>query len=185
MMGTTTSRGLQTTTGPVMQTTFTGNQAPFVAELNFSNPSILTYYTYLLGSGAQGSVDVGTAIAVDQATGDVFVGGSTIDGTPPLGPNTITGQGTFRPFSSYEYAGFVAELNTTASPSSLLFFSYLWGPDTHNPVNSIYGINGTQVIALALDGADNIYVTGTTDEPDLPTTAGAVGGASGTPTDQC
>ena len=66
----------------------------------------------------------------------------------------------------------MAELNPTTSPSSLLYFSYLWGPDTHNPVGSIYVIDGTQVMALAIDSGDNIYVTGRTDEPDLPTTTG-------------
>lgn len=178
VVGTTTTPGLATTNA--VQTTSFGS-GPFVAEFNFSNtnPSMPSYYTYLLGTSLLGSSgDVGAAIAVDPVSGNVFVGGTTANPNPPLGANTITGQGTFRLNSSFEWAGFVAELNPTTSPSSLLYFSYLWGPDTHNPVGSIYVIDGTQVMALAIDSGDNIYVTGRTDEPDLPTTTQAVGGAS-------
>jgi hypothetical protein len=172
VVGTTTTKNL--VKSAAVQSTFTGFQAAFVAEFNFSRFATTPfYYTYLLGSGANGSLDVGSAIAVDQTTGNVFVGGSTIDATPP--PTNILGQ-AFRASSAIEYAGFVAELNTTTNPGSLLYFSYLNGSLTRN--GTTLAINGTQILAVAIDTADNIYATGTSDEPDLPTTAGVVGASA-------
>ena len=179
VVGTTTTKNQ--VTSAAVQSTFTGYQAPFVAELNFSRYGTTPFYfTYLLGSGTNGSLDVGSSIAVDQANGNVFVGGSTIDATPP--PTNILGQGP-RSLFAVIFSGFVAELNPITTPDALLYFSYLDGPDQNNGPTRV--INGTEIMALGIDGADNIYATGTTDEPRLPTTTGVVGGASGTATSVC
>jgi hypothetical protein len=182
VVGTTSSKGLNT--AGAIQSTFTGEYATFLAQINFNNSttSILNYYTYLMGS----ALDAGTAVAVD-ASGDVWVGGYTMDTTPPVA--TVMGQSTIpadvnppppaTPTDKDEYAGFVAKLNITPTySSSLLYFSYLGATDITDT-----GINGTQILALALDSAGNAYATGTTNEPDLVTTSGAIGGGIGaTPT---
>jgi Bacterial Ig-like domain (group 3)/MBG domain (YGX type)/Abnormal spindle-like microcephaly-assoc'd, ASPM-SPD-2-Hydin/Beta-propeller repeat/NHL repeat len=175
VVGTTSSANLQT--AGAVQSTSAGEYATFLAQINFnSTPSILNYYTYLLGS----VLDAGTAVAVD-ASGNVWAGGYTIDPNPPAvaAMTGNTGQTIFPAASKYVYAGFVAKLNITPTySSSLLYFSYLGGIDTTDS-----GIDGTQILALALDSAGNAYATGTTNEPDLATASGAIGGGIGaTPT---
>lgn len=118
----------------------------FVAELNPTATS-LVYSTYLGGS----SSDSGQAVALDSQ-GDCYVAGytSSID-FPVHNALQTTLSGTTD--------AFVTELNP--SGNAVLFSTYLGGGTI------------TQAYGLALDAADNIYVTGETQSADYHTTSGA------------
>jgi hypothetical protein len=141
-----------------LQTTNEGNLDAFVAKFKPQGTNMnLVYFTYLGGSEA----DVANAIAVDSA-GNAFVGGYTDSANFPTNgqltglTNHINGAidsgvgGT----GTYPLDGFVTEL--APSGASLVYSVYLGG----NQEDSIQ--------ALAIDGADNVYVTGYTFSTNLP-----------------
>jgi hypothetical protein len=149
--------GFPTTTG-AFQAACGGGCAfsnAFVAKLNPSG-SALVYSTYLGGSHG----DFGNTIVVDSV-GDAYVTGYT-DSTdfPTLNPlQAAAGGGTCLVGLASGPCGdaFVTKLNTTGS--ALVFSTYLGG-------------NGDdQALGIALDSADNVYVTGGTTG-DFPTTTG-------------
>jgi len=107
----------------------------------------LAYATYLGGSGT----DDGSGIAVDSA-GDAYVTGTTSSTDfPTQGPE----QGSNRGVDTV----FVSKLNPTGS--ALLYSTYLGGS------------GGDAGYAVAVDGAGDAYVTGSTNSTDFPVTAGA------------
>jgi len=115
------------------------------------DPVVLSYSTYLGGSGSGG--DGGHGIAVD-AGGNAYVTGGT---TSADFPTTL---GAFQ--SGLAPAGsnvFVTKLNPTGS--ALVYSTYLGGSG---------GEGGS---AIAVDAGGNAYVTGGTGSIDFPTTAGA------------
>ncbi len=114
------------------------------------NPSgsSLIWATYL-GGNDFGEVD---GIAVDNA-GNVYVAGDTTATNFPL-KNPIQSQ------NNGGSDAFVSELNS--SGSQLVFSTYGGGSGDDFPS------------AIALDAAGDIFVTGTTDSTDLPTTANAI-----------
>jgi Beta-propeller repeat/Abnormal spindle-like microcephaly-assoc'd, ASPM-SPD-2-Hydin len=103
---------------------------------------VLVYSTYLGGSGS----DQPSGIALDTA-GNVYVAGSTDSTDFPL-----TTLGSLPAGNTHV---FVAKLD--ASGSNLIFADYLGGN------NQDYGY------AVALDAANNVYVTGSTASSDFPT----------------
>ncbi len=116
----------------------------FVARLNGAG-SALVYATYLGGSES----DVGTALAVDPATGDALVTGYTFSTNfPTANPLQAVNRGG--------YDGFVARLS--ASGSALVFSTYLGGSSDD------YGRG------LAVDPATgDALVTGLTWSTNFPT----------------
>lgn len=154
------------TTG-AYQTTFGGAQAPasctsafafecgdaFVAELNPTGTS-LVYATYLGGS----SEDEGRGIAVD-ASGNAYICGTTSSSNFP------TMNGLPAGFTGTTDA-FVAELNPTGF--TLLYSTLLGG--SGGAANT--GL--TAGCSLALDSSNSVYVTGSTNALDFPTTPGVV-----------
>jgi hypothetical protein len=125
----------------------------FVMKVNPTGA--LVYSTIVPGTASQditinlNNVFEPTGISVD-ATGEATIAGSAGPGLPsttgviqPLFPN---------PSSGNESAGFVLQLNATAS--AIKYATYVTGTDT---------IGG-----LAVDRAGNTYVTGGTSEPNLP-----------------
>ena len=135
----------QTTAG-AYQTTASSTNA-FIAKLNPSGSSLI-WATYLGGNNF-GEVD---GIAVDNA-GNVYVAGDTTATNFPL-KNPIQSQ------NNGGSDAFVSELNS--SGSRLVFSTYGGGSGDDFPS------------AIALDAAGDIFVTGTTDSTDLPTTANAI-----------
>ncbi len=123
-----------------LQRKLSGWRDAFVVKLGPSGD--LLYSTFLGGSG----IDSGSAIAVN-ADGEVYVAGTTDSIDFPVVnalQNTRRGQSDF----------FVAKLN--AGGAQLIYSTYLGGSAAD------------QAQALAVDGAGNAYVAGSTASPDFP-----------------
>ncbi len=134
----------------------TGQNDAFIAKLN-NTGTTLTYATYLGGSGS----DSAFGLAVD-ATGNAYVTGETARATSGANFPVTTGAwqailGGGEPPND----AFIAKLNE--SGSALVYSTY-------------FGGNGTDKgVGIALDSANNAYVTGLTASTNLT----AVGGGSG------
>ena len=117
----------------------------------------LVYSTFMGGSGA----DQITAVQLDDF-GNLYVAGSTATGDLVATTNT---------YQSTDAGGidcFVAIIDTTPGNGyPILYLSYAGGSGTDIP------------LAMVLDSSQDIYLTGSTDSTDFPTTTGAVqtGGA--------
>jgi hypothetical protein len=142
------------TTAGAVQPTRRGTGDAFVAKLDPTG-SALVYSTYLGGSEESPFFfeDVGRGIAVDAA-GHAYVTGLTGSDDFP------TTAGAVQPTRRGTGDAFVAKLNPTGS--ALVYSTYLGGSGW----NDGYGI--------AVDAAGHAYVTGPTESPNFPTTAGAV-----------
>jgi len=120
-----------------------GSGDAFIAKLNF-NGSALLYFTFLGGSG----YDQANAVAVDPISGVAVVAGQTSSTDLP------TSSGAAQSANAGGQDGFVAKLN--AAGSTFLYTTYLGG----NRQDFIQGV--------AMDSADNAYVTGYTDSNTFP-----------------
>jgi len=153
LTGDTYSTNFPTTPGVIQPTkpSLDSNDDAVVTKLNPSGTA-LVYSTYLGGGG-----DIGYGIAVDRA-GDAYVTGRTASTTFPttLGAFQRTNLGAPNLYD----ATFVSKLNPTGG--ALLYSTYLTAATGH--VDSA---------AIAIDGAGNAYLTGTTGATDFPTTPGA------------
>jgi len=121
-----------------------GSYDGFLAKLNAAGSSLI-YATYLGGAGN----DTAAGVALDVA-GNIYVTGQTQSTNfPTLNP--------VQPIGS-ESDAFVVKMNASGQ---VQYSTYLGGTGLNN---------GT---AIAADAAGNAYVTGFTDAPDFPVTAGA------------
>lgn len=102
--------------------------------------------------------DIPHAAAVDRA-GNIWIAGETDSDDFTL-VNPIVSQKV-----PYRTAGFVIELDPTGT--KLLFATYLAGQQRSTRSFS------SSATAIAIDPAGNVYVGGTTNEPDFPATPGA------------
>jgi beta-propeller repeat-containing protein len=136
------------TTAGAFEPTYSGGEDAFVTKLS-PDGSSLVYSTFLGGT----SSDVGKGIAVD-ASGNAYVGGVTFSSDFP------TTAAAFDVSSNGGYDAFVTELN--ADGSALSYSTYLGGAGYD------------EVKGIAIDGADNAYVTGYTGSADFATSAGAL-----------
>jgi hypothetical protein len=134
------------TTPGAFDTLADGSDA-FITKLNPAG-SALVYSTVLGGTGSEGASD----IAVDAA-GNAWVTGGTgsVDFPIIVGAVDSTQNGSSDVF--------ISELN--AAGSTLLYSTFLGGTDSE-------GGNG-----IALGPGGTVYVTGLTQSPNFPTTAGA------------
>ncbi len=146
--GATGSTNFPTTPG-AFQTTLSGSNDVFVTKLNPTG-SALVYSTYLGGSG----FEVPRGAVVDSA-GNVYVTGWTNSTDFPTTP------GAFQITSGGDIDAFVTKLNPTGS--ALVYSTYLGGS----------GSEGSEGFLIAVDSADNAYVTGETTSTNFPTTPGA------------
>lgn len=143
--GKTTSPDFPTTSG-IVQSGLRGPANVFVTKLNAAG-SQLVYSTYLGGSNGTG--DSGQAIAVDSDGNAYIAGVATSTNFPTV--NSI--QSALR---SSAGNAFVAELDPNGA--GLLYSTYLGGT----------GAAGDQANGIAVDGAGNAYVVGTTSSTDFP-----------------
>jgi len=145
--GETTSSANFPFTNGAFQTVFGGgNLDAFVFELNPAGTR-LTYSTYLGGSGD----DVAAGLALDGSGNTYVVGSTTSTNFPTRNAVQVAGDGTS--------SGFVTKLNS--SGAALVFSTYLGGS-----ANDF-------AAAVALDSANNVYVTGATQNPSFRITPGA------------
>ncbi len=126
---------------------------------------VLTYLTYLGGSNADlvglttysPSGNPTQGIAVDPA-GNVYLTGSTVSTDFPV-LNAIQAANT-----ANSNTGFIAKLNPAGS--QLIYSTYIGG--------SVLGdATTTRAYAIAADSSGNAYITGFTNSPKFPATAGA------------
>jgi hypothetical protein len=108
-------------------------------------------FTTFLGGGSN---EIGAGIAVD-ANGNSYVGGTTQSPDFPTTPGAFRRTGAASNFPDV----FVTKLNPTGT--ALVYSTFVGGS------NIEFG-NG-----IAIDGAGNAYVTGTTKSSNFPTTSGA------------
>jgi hypothetical protein len=135
-----------TTTPGAFQSTGKAGQFGSQFVIKFSPTGSVVYATYLGGSGS----DTPTGLAVDS-TGNAYLTGLTSSNDFPVlnAFQSVFGGGS--------YDAFVAVLNSTGS--ALVYSTYLGGSGTD------------QGSAIAVDGASNAYVTGTTTSSNFPTVA--------------
>lgn len=145
--GSTTSADFPTV-GPY-QAALAGTQDAFVSKLS-PNGGALTFSTYL--GGAAGST-TGRGIGVN-IFGQTFIAGETSSASFPT-----TGGAFSTTYGGGTSDGFISLLSSGGG--SLLASTYLGG----SGADIIYG--------LALDSSDFVYVAGSTDSADFPTTTGA------------
>lgn len=143
------AQGFPVTTG-AFDEVIAGKDA-FVAKVN-PGGTALTYATYIGGNNSE----EGIAIAVDSA-GNAYVAGVTDSAAAAAFP--VTGTPAQPNIGGLEDA-FVAKLNPTGS--ALVYAGY------------IGGINNDKARGIAVDGAGNAYVAGTTasSEATFPDTVG-------------
>jgi len=129
-----------------IQGTLGGGSDAFVTKLDPAGATLL-YSTFLGGSTS----DSGQAIAVDSA-GEAYVTGFTFSTNFP----------TKNPLQSANNGGadaFVAKLN--GAGSQLVFSTYLGGS------------GDDRGLGLTLNAGGNVFITGSTQSPNFPTTSGA------------
>jgi len=124
----------------------------FVTKLDAGGNIVFT--TTFGGKG----LDQGNAIAVDSA-GNIWVGGSTSSDNFPLRGAIQIELGGGNPGGE---SGFLVKL---APDGTVVYSSYFGG------AQGISSVNG-----VATDAGGNVYLTGTTDSPDFPTTPGLPAG---------
>ncbi len=158
LTGDTKSDDFPTTAGAYQRVRSTGTADAFVTKL--SAAGALVYSTLLGGPGPdQGSR--GQAIALDSA-GNMVVTGRTDSAEFP-----VTAGAFFTSFRGEVFDAFVAKVNPAASGAASLVYSTFLG-----------GSKNDAGFGVALDSADNVYVTGGTSSPDFPATATAYQGSS-------
>ena len=163
--GTTSSIDFPTTTGSFQPTNLQVNgTVTFVTKMDHAL-SQLAYSTYLGGTEKRWNMSVqATGIAVD-ATGRALIVGNTNQSYLPL-VSPVDG---------------VIPQNIWGN-SSVAFLSVLNSAGSHLAFSTFFsGSVGSSGAGVAVDSAGNAYITGTTYDPDLPTTTGAFQASIPTP----
>jgi hypothetical protein len=145
--GETKATNLPTTPGAAQPRFGGGSEDSFVAEVD-SIGTGLTYLTYLGGSGNEDGGEPDSKIAIDSS-GNAYVTGMTLSSNFPTTPGALQTQ-----LLGAEDA-FVTKVN--ADGTAFVYSTYLGGT----------GINYST--GIAVDGAGNAYIAGTTNAPDFPT----------------
>jgi hypothetical protein len=149
----------------------TGTDA-FLAKLNFTTSSTTTpaetvvYTSYLGGS----DVDEGDAITVDSNSA-AYITGITNSGDFPV-LHAPTNRGTFQGGGGDAFVTRIDTTATTQPASTNTHFSFFLGGGGKD--------NGT---GIALDGSGGVYIAGSTQSGDFPTTAGVLQSARSGPSD--
>ncbi len=125
---------------------------------NINGSGSLIYSSYLGG----GEDDQGRGIDINSA-GNAFVAGFTKSDDFP----TVNPLQTFSHADGAEDDAFVTVMSTPSSGNGILFFSSYMGGDGDD-----------KALAIDVDSASDIYITGVTSSSDYPTTNGVVQGTS-------
>ena len=164
-----------TTPGAAVSGTVTGGGSPnygFVAVFDPTGAQLL--YSSLFGdtSGANGAGETdATGIAVDP-NGYFYLAGHTQAAALPTTPGVIqpTQGPLYNPVRFYAWRGFVAKFNPVTSPggATLAHATYIGAPALNSTSNVSDFVSG-----LATDNDGDVYITGYTQSPNYPVTAGA------------
>lgn len=129
----------------------------------------LLYSTYMGSLGtSDGNWTIAQAIAV-APNGTVAIGGWTLSSGFPTTPGSVRPACVQNPnttINCYATTGFVSVFDPTQQgDASLVYSTYIGGPETNG---------GTQqVLGLAFDSSNDLFVTGITNEDGMFTTPGA------------
>jgi uncharacterized protein (TIGR03437 family) len=145
--GTTSSSGFPVTPGAYRTTYFGGTSDIFVTKLAADGQS-LVYSTFL---GSHGT-DQGNGLAVDS-TGSAIVVGDTDSDAYPVTSDAAQNR------RSGVHDGVISKLNPAGN--ALLYSSFIGGG------------NEDSASAIAVDAADNVYLTGYTASTNFPVASGA------------
>jgi hypothetical protein len=146
-----------------------GGSNAFFAKINptLSASASLLYGTYLGGTGGLG--DAASGIALDSAGNDYVTGYTSSTNFP-------TTSGAFQStYGGGSVDAFVAKFNPALSgTASLVYSTFLGGSGADGYVSGGSAIDNEQTNGgIAVDGAGNAYVTGSTASTNFPTTPGA------------
>ena len=111
---------------------------------------VVSFSTYL----GRSNPDLAGRVTTDSA-GNVYMSGVSFDALYPVTPGAPTSQ----PGGARVGSAIITKLNPAGT--SIVFSAYLGG------------INTDGGVGVAVDGAGNIYIAGSSDSPDYPTTSGA------------
>ncbi len=147
----------------------------FVTKLNPAGTAPV-YSTYLGGSGG----DAANAITVDPA-GNTYVAGQTGSADFPVTPGAFQTTNHAAASGNDVSNAFVSKLNPAGT--TLVYSTYLGGNGgVVNLTSTLAQLAGDQATGLAIDGAGNAYVTGSTASSNFPVTQNAY---QATNHDQC
>jgi hypothetical protein len=144
--GNTASLNFPVTAG-AFDTSYNGGIDAYIAKLN-ANGSALVYSTYVGGSGAERGLDL-----VIDAAENVYLAGQTYSTNFPVTPNA---------FDTSANGGSDAFLFTLKAGGTASLYSTYMG-----------GSSFEEAFDVAVTATGGVYVTGTTDSANFPTTAGA------------
>ncbi len=178
VVGVTTSTDFPTTAGAFQTTNKAAANLAANAFVSKLDPTLSTlmYSTYIGGSGVasptsgdRGEGDFGTGIAVDTA-GDAYITGATESRDFPV----TTGAFQTGPRSAQVVdSGFFTELNPTGT--ALQYSTYLGGSGAGSYGGTEFSFfEGDFFYDIALDTADNVYLTGYAYSYDFPVTKDAL-----------
>ena len=141
--------------------------AGFVVKIDSQLQHIL--FSTLVG-GMFGQYASATAVALD-ATDNLYVSGATDETDFPVTPNAFQGTVPAGLIGNNAYS-FVMEISTQRQ---IVFSTYYSGTKPFCPPNEDCpaGHGNTIPASIALDSSGNVIVAGSTNQTDLPTTAGA------------
>ena len=153
IVGRTNSANFPTTTGAYQTNYKDGGCDAFITKISPDGTS-LSYSTYIGGTESCENIN---SVVVDE-DGSAYVTGITSSSDYPTTSGVV--QPTFGDTGIIRGDAFVTKLN--AIGSQLVFSTFLGGNDLENG----WGSGG-----IALDSDGNIYIAGTTESEDFPTTA--------------
>ena len=161
-------------TGSAYQIANLAQQATTLSELSADGHTMLYSTIFDATNNSNPALVQPLALAVGPE-GIAYVGGQTTSdavhttsgSVRPTCVDSSVYNGGYENGNCEAYTGWLAAFDTTQSGSaSLKYATYIGGPETQ-------GGTENQVLGLAADSTNNVYVTGMTISPTYPTTAGA------------
>jgi len=133
----------------------TGSYNGFLVQIAAGGASV-PYATYISGGNSSPSAALGLGVETVSGVTSAFVAGWTYSSAFPVTTGAYQAL-----LSGSGYNGWVARFNPAASGNASLLYSTYLGP------------SNSQINAVAVDAAGDAYVTGFSNSPTFPVTAGA------------